>query len=271
MVHKNVYIMIAMAITTAAHASDHRLLCAASMGNYEDIIRLMAQGVPVGFQNENGETALHCAIPNGNSICAETLLLKTPEEQVNKQDRYGHTPLHLAAYAKAGLTTVRLLLAIQATHPNIQDKHGNTPLHIAANLAHKAVVRELIHDSRVDCTVKNNKGKTPKDLIIKNIKHFYPADYGKLLQLKADLLSMSFKKLLNFIHTAPDNQWNPAKSRFVTQPAINEDYQRYANGEDPLPNTVSSNSENKIEQDHSQRPPAINEGYRRYANGEDPI
>lgn len=96
--------------------------------------------VLVSSQNNDNETALHCAAQYGHTEVVKVLLeeLTDPTMRNNKFE----TPLDLAAlYGR--LEVVKMLLN---AHPNLLscNTKQHTPLHLAARNGHKAVVLVLL-------------------------------------------------------------------------------------------------------------------------------
>lgn len=92
------------------------------------------------LQNNDNETALHCAAQYGHTEVVKVLLeeLTDPTMRNNKFE----TPLDLAAlYGR--LEVVKMLLN---AHPNLLscNTKKHTPLHLAARNGHKAVVHVLL-------------------------------------------------------------------------------------------------------------------------------
>ncbi|XP_040280086.1 LOW QUALITY PROTEIN: ankyrin repeat and SAM domain-containing protein 1A [Bufo bufo] len=107
----------------------------------------------VNEQNNDNETALHCASQYGHTEVVHVLLeeLTDPTMRNHKME----TPLDLAAlYGR--LEVVKLLLN---AHPNLLSCHTrkHTPLHLAARNGHRAVVRVLL-DASMDINYTTEKG-----------------------------------------------------------------------------------------------------------------
>lgn len=104
-------------------------------------------------QNNENETALHCAAQYGHSEVVAVLLeeLTDPTIRNNKFE----TPLDLAAlYGR--LQAVKMLIN---AHPNLMSCNSNkhTPLHLAARNGHKFVVHVLLDAGMdVNCQVGEN-------------------------------------------------------------------------------------------------------------------
>uniref|UniRef100_A0A8D0B6Y4 Ankyrin repeat and sterile alpha motif domain containing 1A n=1 Tax=Salvator merianae TaxID=96440 RepID=A0A8D0B6Y4_SALMN len=129
---------------------------AAWKGDAEIVKLLIHQGpshTKVNEQNNDNETALHCAAQYGHTEVVKVLLeeLTDPTMRNNKFE----TPLDLAAlYGR--LEVVKLLLN---AHPNLLscNTKKHTPLHLAARNGHKAVVRVLL-DAGMDNNYQTEKG-----------------------------------------------------------------------------------------------------------------
>ncbi|KAI1890635.1 hypothetical protein AGOR_G00155690 [Albula goreensis] len=121
------------------------------------IVRLLIHQGPshskLNEQNNDNDTALHCAAQYGHAEVVRLLLeeLADPATRNNRLE----TPLDLAAlYGR--LEVVRLLLA---AHPGLLASHAqtHTPLHLAARNGHLSVV-EVLLDAGMDINCKTEKG-----------------------------------------------------------------------------------------------------------------
>uniref|UniRef100_A0A480LF20 Ankyrin repeat and SAM domain-containing protein 1A n=1 Tax=Sus scrofa TaxID=9823 RepID=A0A480LF20_PIG len=121
------------------------------------IVRLLIHQGPshtkVNEQNNDNETALHCAAQYGHTEVVKVLLeeLTDPTMRNNKFE----TPLDLAAlYGR--LDVVKMLLT---AHPNLLscNTKKHTPLHLAARNGHRAVVQVLL-DAGMDSNYQTEKG-----------------------------------------------------------------------------------------------------------------
>merc|ERR1712098_515100 len=81
------------------------------------------------------------------------------------KDRFGDTPLHNAAM-KGHAEIASLLFPNGA---NVGNNEGNTPLHLAIANGHENVASQLVKLG-ADGNLKNNDGKTAKDLAEKQAK-----------------------------------------------------------------------------------------------------
>ncbi|NXO93409.1 ANS1B protein, partial [Certhia brachydactyla] len=120
-----------------------------------DIVKILIHHGPshsrVNEQNNENETALHCAAQYGHSEVVAVLLeeLTDPTIRNNKLE----TPLDLAAlYGR-----LRVVKMIIKAYPNLMNcnTRKHTPLHLAARNGHKAVVQVLLEAGMdVSCQVK---------------------------------------------------------------------------------------------------------------------
>ncbi|XP_041058912.1 ankyrin repeat and sterile alpha motif domain-containing protein 1B isoform X8 [Carcharodon carcharias] len=122
-----------------------------------DIVKILIHHGPshsrVNEQNNENETALHCAAQYGHSDVVAVLLeeLTDPTIRNNKFE----TPLDLAAlYGR--LQVVKMLIN---AHPNLMscNTKKHTPLHLAARNGHKAVVQVLL-EAGMEVNCQTEKG-----------------------------------------------------------------------------------------------------------------
>ncbi|XP_067863453.1 ankyrin repeat and SAM domain-containing protein 1A-like isoform X8 [Heptranchias perlo] len=121
------------------------------------IVRLLIHQGPshakVNEQNNDNETALHCAAQYGHSDVVKVLLeeLTDPTMRNNKFE----TPLDLAAFY-GRLEVVKMLLN---AHPNLLscNTKKHTPLHLAARNGQRAVVQVLL-EAGMDINYQTEKG-----------------------------------------------------------------------------------------------------------------
>ncbi|XP_030334957.1 ankyrin repeat and sterile alpha motif domain-containing protein 1B isoform X5 [Strigops habroptila] len=122
-----------------------------------DIVKILIHHGPshsrVNEQNNENETALHCAAQYGHSEVVAVLLkeLTDPTIRNNKLE----TPLDLAAlYGR-----LRVVKMIIKAYPNLMNcnTRKHTPLHLAARNGHKAVVQVLL-EAGMDVSCQTEKG-----------------------------------------------------------------------------------------------------------------
>uniref|UniRef100_A0A8C9WCX7 Ankyrin repeat and sterile alpha motif domain containing 1B n=1 Tax=Scleropages formosus TaxID=113540 RepID=A0A8C9WCX7_SCLFO len=122
-----------------------------------EIVRILIHHGPshcrVNEQNNENETALHCAAQYGHSEVVRVLLEELTDPTM--RNSRGETPLDLAAlYGR--LQVVRMLVN---AHPSLMScSNGrHTPLHLAARNGHRAV-SEVLLDAGMDVNMKTEKG-----------------------------------------------------------------------------------------------------------------
>lgn len=102
------------------------------------------------YQNNENETALHCAAQYGHSEVVAVLLEELTDPTIRNSKL--ETPLDLAAlYGR-----LRVVKMIISAHPNLMscNTRKHTPLHLAARNGHKAVVEVLLEAGMdVSCQV----------------------------------------------------------------------------------------------------------------------
>lgn len=81
------------------------------------------------------------------------------------QDQFGWTVLHYIAMTGNAVQLEKEVFSCQARNFFVdpQDLHGESPLHIAAFYGHMEIVEVLLKFGS-DITLRNNSGKTPKDI-----------------------------------------------------------------------------------------------------------
>lgn len=131
----------------------------ATKGGYDEIVELLLADPRTEVNkpfSDMGWTPLHSAVMIHRKRL--TALLLNNGANVHAIDKKGQTPLHYVADPEI----VDLLLAHDADI-NARDSKGDTPLHIAAKGGLVGMVEALINKG-ADTTVKNNDGKTPREV-----------------------------------------------------------------------------------------------------------
>ena len=136
----------------------------AVINNNLEIIRYLLQnGFSPNQADIDGNTPLHCAIDNSFSECADLLLESGADPNLLNNKK--QNALHLAVL-NDNIDSVNLLLT-RRTNINQQDTNGNTCLHYIALFASNniSMLDEFYkYKDKLDFTVKNNDGKTPRDV-----------------------------------------------------------------------------------------------------------
>ncbi|XP_057613544.1 ankyrin repeat and sterile alpha motif domain-containing protein 1B isoform X3 [Chionomys nivalis] len=122
-----------------------------------EIVKLLIHHGPshsrVNEQNNENETALHCAAQYGHSEVVAVLLEELTDPTIRNSKL--ETPLDLAAlYGR-----LRVVKMIITAHPNLMscNTRKHTPLHLAARNGHKAVVQVLL-EAGMDVSCQTEKG-----------------------------------------------------------------------------------------------------------------
>lgn len=106
----------------------------------------------------NGDTALHCAAEN-NAVESMQMLIKAGAN-LCARGAYERTPLHKAAESNS-INSIQLLLE-HGVDINILDEMGNTPLHLAARIDNAQAVAYLLkYGAQPD--IQNEDAKTSLD------------------------------------------------------------------------------------------------------------
>jgi len=130
----------------------------AALNGHEDVVRfLLDKGDDINIKDPFiGETALHKTARNNCMSVAALLIAKGID--VNAQSNDGLTALHLAAFN--GYEGVVKILVWSGATINIKDNNGMTPLHLAAFNNHPEML-ELLISLGGDASIKDNEGYTP--------------------------------------------------------------------------------------------------------------
>jgi len=139
------------------------LILAAKLGELEEVRELLGTGLPVGFRDASGWTALTWSASEGHGDVA-TLLLDSgaAEAELEEMEPGRSTPLHWAAYK--GHTRIIWKLLTNGKLPVASvDSEGNTPLHLASAGGHLLAIKTFLSEG-VDVHLKNAYGNTALQL-----------------------------------------------------------------------------------------------------------
>ena len=143
---------------------------------------LLQNGFDPNFPDLYYDTPLHQAVYNPDSDC--TLVLLHNGADPDSQNLKKQTPLHLAVMA--GNNFAAKLFLDEGANMNLQDYQGNTVLHYFAEYSSDKKLLDIIykHEEKLDFTIKNNEGKTPKDLDTSDSFNNYEKYFKKLNKLR---------------------------------------------------------------------------------------
>ncbi|WP_020182209.1 ankyrin repeat domain-containing protein [Methylotenera sp. 1P/1] len=99
----------------------------------DEVARLLATGVNVNAQDDNGWSALHFAAQAVSPVCT-TLLLQAGAD-ISLQDSFGNTALWRAVMSSKGEGSVIRLLLDAGSNPVELNKHGVSPVSLARTIA----------------------------------------------------------------------------------------------------------------------------------------
>lgn len=137
---------------------------------------LLDNGFPVNEKDSDGNTPLHYAVSNVLKDCVKVLLYNKADPNLlnnNKQNA-----LHLAI--KNDNAELVSLLLKNGANINQQDNDGNTPLHYCSMFSfdNRALMKELYkYEDIIDLSIKNNNGKTPRDVAQSDCFAYYEKNY----------------------------------------------------------------------------------------------
>jgi len=100
-------------------------------------------------------------------------LLSDPNVDVNHRSCQGNTALHRCK----DVSILRLLLSRRDLDVNIQNENGRTGLHRICYFGCKACVKELLLDARAYVLIRDEKGRTARDIAL---ERRYP-DIAKII------------------------------------------------------------------------------------------
>ncbi|XP_051702509.1 ankyrin repeat and sterile alpha motif domain-containing protein 1B isoform X12 [Oryctolagus cuniculus] len=157
--HKDIVLKL-LQYEASANVADNKgyfpIHLAAWKGDVE-IVKILIHHGPshsrVNEQNNENETALHCAAQYGHSEVVAVLLEELTDPTIRNSKL--ETPLDLAAlYGR-----LRVVKMIISAHPNLMscNTRKHTPLHLAARNGHKAVVQVLL-EAGMDVSCQTEKG-----------------------------------------------------------------------------------------------------------------
>lgn len=115
---------------------------ASRKGHAKVVGLLLSNSAASNLQDEEGNTALHCA---GNMETAEMLLSSAYKTNPNIPNRRGQTALHVAA-ARGNVGIVDLLIR-NGSQQDIVDDQGQSAFHVAAANGHTAVALILLREN----------------------------------------------------------------------------------------------------------------------------
>ncbi|OAX31816.1 hypothetical protein K503DRAFT_870474 [Rhizopogon vinicolor AM-OR11-026] len=159
----------------------------------------MSSSISIHSHNPDAVEPLHqvkllSALRSGDPTLILPFLTEIGKDRRKSQEvdfNTGAAALHLAIRC-ASVDTVQLLLSHRAISPNgvHPPGSGTTPLHLAASLARTDVVSLLLDQPGIDDTLRDNNGKTCKDVakgkelvqIIEDSRSFLNASYRSLLR-----------------------------------------------------------------------------------------
>lgn len=164
------------------HTGRNALHYAVKQSDSKMVDLLLQNGFDPNFPDLYYYTPLHHAVYNPNSDCLLVLLHNGADP--DSQNLKKQTPLHLAVMAGNNLA-IKLFLD-EGANMNLQDYQGNTVLHYFSEYSSDKKLLDIIykHEEKLDFTIKNNEGKTPKDIDNSDSFNNYEKYFKKLNKLK---------------------------------------------------------------------------------------
>jgi len=172
-----------------------RLISAAFDGDFEEVVRLIMNGVSVNSADYDGRCALHLAACEGHVGIVSHLL--SAKADLEARDRFGGTALHDAIRHKhpdvckllkdAGCQLIGMDIAIllcessstgdieslkalleNGVNPNLADYDGRTALHLASSNGRTTALDYLLSQPNLDVNPVDVTGGTPLDDAIRH-------------------------------------------------------------------------------------------------------
>jgi len=112
--------------------------------------------------NEDNWSLLMVAVLYNRKELVEYIILTYPNINVYHRSNQGNTALHFCRQD----SILKLLLNRKDLDVNIQNVWGQTGLRRFCGSGHEACVKELLLDARVNTTIRNNNGKTARDIAL---------------------------------------------------------------------------------------------------------
>jgi ankyrin repeat protein len=106
---------------------------AASDGDSERVVDLLARGLGPGTPDDDGWTPLHAAVQAWSLPCCVILL--DAGAPVDARDANGNTPLSGAVFESRGRGDLIKLLRGRGADPTLKNNHGVSPLSLARTIA----------------------------------------------------------------------------------------------------------------------------------------
>ena len=120
---------------------------------------------PCDVVGNDGNTLLHIACAEGNTVIVELLLNNGAD--ILKPDRNGDAPIHIASRF-GRLSILKTLLGCTNCDPNQQNAEGNTPLHIVCRIRtgrELQFLELLISTPGINPTIVNHEGIVPFEVV----------------------------------------------------------------------------------------------------------
>ncbi|MGL4560755.1 MAG: ankyrin repeat domain-containing protein [Brevinema sp.] len=134
------------------------------LGNQDNVMFFLKNGISPNQRTPKGRTPLHEAAVQGNSIVVKALL--EAGALFNVSDYQGKTPFYLAA--EHGYIEVLSLLLDKGANPNIINKDEMNALHIAVVNNQKDTVHFLVNIANINIYQPDQAGRTPLDIAYMN-------------------------------------------------------------------------------------------------------
>ena len=137
------------------------LLKYSKKGDKEKVLEILNnEKININYKNENGWTALHYAVDEGNLKIVEILIKAHIDINIRNNDK--KTALHLSAFR--GYFDITKLLVENGADLNALDNEKNLAIHLCALNGHNELLTYLLEKKCSYILSKNLYGNTPLDL-----------------------------------------------------------------------------------------------------------
>jgi ankyrin repeat protein len=150
-------LLVSKGASLAKGGLGHTTLHLAAISGHADLLELLlSHGAATSAVNEQGYSALQCAVESGNTMAVSIL--------VERGYQTDSSSLHLAVHS--GRLEIAQLLTSKGVQVNFVGKDGFTPLMVAAAIGHVAMLEHLLENGADLSLRTTDKGHSPLDMAV---------------------------------------------------------------------------------------------------------